>query len=333
MSDISGTMVKSEIPSEMLSKPEFDWNGSHYDRELNLFLTGYQSDLILHLGSEGLKIPVHRIFLQAGSPVLNEMLKRTAADLIIKDDVDIRIFRMLLRYLYTGKSDVEMGDALQLMQLATKYQVQCLRDHCATVLEGDLTLENVLPLFQSGMEYAHGDFIQSTLKFICTNARKILKSDHFTTLRLDCLIEVIQQDSLQVRNEIEVFEAVYRWGQAECTRLSLDFKNSENLRKCLAKPLTHIRFPLMSHKDFALKVASKKLLNVEETMELLTSFLLPVDERNMLPPGKFMSNPRLYLTNYIGARVTVSRNLAGVARLVRNMTGTPGNTNGSETIV
>ncbi|XP_021966033.2 kelch-like protein 41a isoform X2 [Folsomia candida] len=212
MSDMSGRMEKSEnresSVSEMTSKP--DWKGSHYDRVLNLFLTGYQSDLILHLGSEGLKIPVHRIFLLTGSPVLNEMLKKTGADLIIKDDVDIRIFRMLLKYLYTGETDVEMADALHLMQLANKYQVQDLRDHCATVLEGDLTLENVLSLFECGMEYAHGDFIQSTLKFICKNARKILKSDHFTTLRLDCLIEVIQQDSLQVGNEIEVFEAVYR---------------------------------------------------------------------------------------------------------------------------
>lgn len=60
-----------------------------------------------------------------------------------------------------------MGDALQLMQLATEYEVSGLRDECAQILKGDLTLENVLSLFQSGMEYAHGDFIQSTLKFIC----------------------------------------------------------------------------------------------------------------------------------------------------------------------
>lgn len=60
-----------------------------------------------------------------------------------------------------------MGDALQLMKLATDYQVNGLRDACAAVLKDDLTLENVLSLFQSGMECAHSEFIQSTLKFIC----------------------------------------------------------------------------------------------------------------------------------------------------------------------
>lgn len=62
---------------------------------------------------------------------------------------------------------MEMVDALELMQLATEYEVSGLRDECATVLKGDLSLDNVLALFQSGMEYAHGDFIQSTLNFIC----------------------------------------------------------------------------------------------------------------------------------------------------------------------
>lgn len=60
-----------------------------------------------------------------------------------------------------------MIDALELMQLATEYEVSGLRDDCAAILKGDLSVENILPLFQSGMQYAHGDFIQCTLKFIC----------------------------------------------------------------------------------------------------------------------------------------------------------------------
>lgn len=42
------------------------------------------------------------------------------------------------------------------------------------------------------------------------NARQVLKSEEFLNLRFDCLIEIIQQDSLKVANEVEIFEAVYR---------------------------------------------------------------------------------------------------------------------------
>lgn len=38
-----------------------------------------------------------------------------------------------------------------------------------------------------------------------------MKRDEFAKLRLECLIEIIQQDSLIVMNEMEVFEAVNRY--------------------------------------------------------------------------------------------------------------------------
>ncbi|XP_021966440.1 kelch-like protein 41a [Folsomia candida] len=312
---------KSEV-----RKPKWDWTGSHGDRLGNLLEKGFQSDFILDFRPQERKIPVHRIFLQAGSPVLNGRFKATMEELII-ENVDTRVFKMLLKYLYTGKSGVRMGDALPLLQLATQYEVNGLRDECAAVLKGDLTVENVLSLFQSGMEYAHGDFIQSTLKFICKNARKILEFDLFANLRLECLIEIIQQDSLQVRNEMEVFEAVNRWGLAECTRQSLDPSNTENLRRCLAKPLNYVRFPLMNPKEFALKVTPKKLLNMEESMELLTSFLVPLNERNMLPAGRFVSNPR----KYGHEDIVLTRGFSGGTRVIQSLS--TGGANGGETII
>ncbi|XP_035716062.1 kelch-like protein 24 [Folsomia candida] len=296
--------------SPRLVESAWDWRVSHDDRILNLLETGFQSDLTLHLGAEGVKVPVHRIFFQASSPVLNGKLKASVEDLVIAN-VDSRIFKILLKYLYTGTSDVGMGDALQLMQLATEFEINGLRDDCATVLKGDLTCENVLGLFESGMEYAHGDFIQSTLKFICTNARQILKRDEFAKLRLECLIEIIQQDSLIVMNEMEVFEAVNRWGLAECARLSLDPDNTENLGKCLAKPLNYIRFPLMNPEEFALNVTSKKLLNTDESMELLTCFLVSPERRKMLPQGRFVSRPRTYVCK----RVSLKRSITGGHRI------------------
>lgn len=58
-------------------------------------------------------------------------------------------------------------EALPLLKMATDFEIVPLADECATLLQSDLTLENVLPLFQGAMEYAHGELIQSTLAFIC----------------------------------------------------------------------------------------------------------------------------------------------------------------------
>ncbi|XP_035716622.1 kelch-like protein 20 [Folsomia candida] len=192
---------------------KWKWTYRHEDRLRNLLYTGFQSDLVLHLRPAGTKVPVHKIFLQAGSPVLNSriMSNGTKEELII-ENVDTRVFQKFLMFLYTGKSNAKIGSALPLLQLATEYEVNGLRDYCVNILKGTLTLENVLSLFSSGMEYAHGDFIQYTLNFICENASKVLQSEKFTQLRLDCLIEIIQEDSLQVKDEMEVFDAVNRLG-------------------------------------------------------------------------------------------------------------------------
>ncbi|XP_035700482.1 BTB/POZ domain-containing protein 2-like [Folsomia candida] len=181
------------------------------------------------------------------------------------------------------------------------------------------------------MEHAFGDIIQSTLELICRNARKVLKSEEFTNLRLDCLIEIIQQDSLKVGNEIEVFEAVYRWGLAECARRSLDPSNPENLRFCLAKPLNYIRFPLMDPEEFTLVVSSKKLLSLEESVELLTTFLVPAERRKLLPAGRFISNPRFYITDP-GNGIFIGRKFTSSSRQVQTVFSRSGNPNGSETI-
>ncbi|XP_035715964.1 BTB/POZ domain-containing protein 2-like [Folsomia candida] len=259
-------------------QPLWQWTGSHDDRLLNLLETGFQNDLTVTILPEGLKIPVHRIFLQAGSPILNDKIDVSMEELAI-EDVDSHLFKMLLKFLYTGKSDVEICDAIQLMELATVYKINGLRDECANVLRTELALDNALCMLQTGMEYAHREFVQCTLKCICRYARIILKSDEFTKLRLECLIEIIKQDSLKVINEMEVFEAIYRWGIAECERQSLDHTNPVDLRKCLAEPLKHTRFPLMDPSEFVLKVATKNLLSSEEGMDVLTCILVLPENR------------------------------------------------------
>ncbi|XP_035713962.1 BTB/POZ domain-containing protein 6-B isoform X1 [Folsomia candida] len=327
MCDSGGNARISTTGNGEVQGPKWEWITSHDQRLKNLLLSGFQSDLTLVLGQKGLKVPVHRIFLQAGSQVLNSKITKSTEQLIIKN-VDTRIFQLLLNYFYTGKSQVEMIDALELMQLATEYEVSGLRDNCATILIGDLSVESVLPLFQSGMLYAHGDLIQSTLKFICKNAKAVLQREEFTKLRQECLIEIIQQDSLKVLNEMVVFEAVHRWGVAECKRKNLDPTVVENLKSCLAKPLNYVRFSLMDPSEFALNVITKKILSTEESMELLASFLIPQRRSNLLPPGQFLSNPR----NFICGETTVTRSIVGNNRSISDA-HSGGNANGSETIM
>lgn len=80
----------------------------------------------------------------------------------------ICIFVVYFKYLYTGRSDVvEVADVPKLILAAAQFKIHGLWEECAILLKEERGLEHVLSLFQSGMEHAYGDVIQSTLKLIC----------------------------------------------------------------------------------------------------------------------------------------------------------------------
>ena len=64
-------------------------------------------------------------------------------------------------------------------------------------------------------------------------------------------------------HEIDVFKAVARWAEHECTRRSLPLSPS-NKKDVLAGILELVRFPVMSAKEFALGPARSDLLPLED---------------------------------------------------------------------
>lgn len=90
---------------------------------------------------------------------------------------------------------------------------------------------------------------------------------------------MVQRDDFSVRNEALVFEAIYRWGLAECERQGLDPADNESLKMILRKPLKHVRFALMDKDDFVFKVAVRNVLDLEELVVVQTFFIASESRR------------------------------------------------------
>ena len=81
-----------------------------------------------------------------------------------------------------------------------------------------------------------------------------------------------------VLEEIQVFEALYKWGQKECERKGLNKDNPNDMKKILAKGIQECRFPLMDKADFVRGVVTKGVLDTQDVITLQSYFLLPKDE-------------------------------------------------------
>src|ERR1044071_6785854 len=127
---------------------------------------------------------------------------------------------------------------------------------------------------------------------------RMFKSSDFASLSEKCLISLIKQDDLRMK-EIDVWEHVLKWGlEQNSTLLPIpeswsddDFKAMKNtLQECLP----FIRFFQLSSRDFLRKVMPyQKLLNVQLYKDLLTYYLDGGDGGNIIStiqPARGSSN-------------------------------------------
>lgn len=79
------------------------------------------------------------------------------------------------------------------------------------------------------------------------------------------------------------FNNFVSWGEAEQTRS----QEPVELRNILFKALTHVRFPLMDAKQFALDIATKNVLDASELTSIFTGFYSTPEQRQLLPRNQF----------------------------------------------
>ena len=94
-------------------------------------------------------------------------------------DIDSRVFRKLLRFLYTGSSGFskqDPSDVLQALFLAAdKYQVDALREICEECLMLKLAIQNVLHLLAWAHQYGASKLKETAMTHIVHNRKEVWK--------------------------------------------------------------------------------------------------------------------------------------------------------------
>ncbi|KAI9560280.1 hypothetical protein GHT06_014295 [Daphnia sinensis] len=89
------------------------------------------TDVEIFVGS--VKLEAHRVVLSARSPVLNVLLgeidRLGKSSMAVEENIDVEVFKVFLKFLYTGRLDVSATNK-QLLQLAESYEVETLLKIC-----------------------------------------------------------------------------------------------------------------------------------------------------------------------------------------------------------
>uniref|UniRef100_A0A3Q7H5S6 BTB domain-containing protein n=1 Tax=Solanum lycopersicum TaxID=4081 RepID=A0A3Q7H5S6_SOLLC len=101
---------------------------------------------------EGKRFYAHRICLLASSDAFRAMFdggyrERDAKDIEIPN-IPWDVFELMMRYIYTGSVDVNMGVAKDLLRVADQYLLEGLKRLCEYAIAQDISVENVSLMFE-----------------------------------------------------------------------------------------------------------------------------------------------------------------------------------------
>lgn len=171
---------------------------------------------------EGEKIPVHKAVLAMRCEYFaamfdSELTKESEEDNVIKLNVPLKIFNMILEYIYTGHLKAEDDEEVLLaLSLADEYLLSDLSAKIQGKLVPKITLENVFKIVKHSSSFGLDSTFQSCCTFIHNNLKIVLESVRLNELTAnvwECILEkrIKEQSKTNSIPEIDIFKYILKW--------------------------------------------------------------------------------------------------------------------------
>ena len=139
------------------------------------------------------------------------------------------------------------NNVMQVLYLAKKYILPSLANKCTAYLQENLDASNVFHVLPDAQKYEEKNLLDRCWKVIENETEEAVKSDGFVTINRSVLEELVERDSLNIR-EVELFEAIDYWAGKECEKQDLLAEGSVKRRILGERIVKGIRFPVMEEK-------------------------------------------------------------------------------------
>ncbi|XP_055348234.1 BTB/POZ domain-containing protein 6-B-like [Paramacrobiotus metropolitanus] len=203
-------------------------------------------------------------------------------------DVMPAAFANMLRFLYTDTVyELYVDNVCQTLACAEKYNVQPLVKTCVTFIRARLRADNCLTILENIGAYSHAEkIVKRCWELIDRCATRVLESQHFTSIKQETLVTILQRDTLCV-GENDVYLAVERWALTACGTHNLG-PSTANRRQMLGDALFNVRFPLLTNAQLAKGPVKSRLLLPAEA-----EALYKYKSAKKKPPLPFLAQPRI----------------------------------------
>ena len=200
---------------QMAESLSFDCSATFASAHEDLFKTRFHSDVTFLLGPQKVPWSAHRLILAMHSDVMDRMLygsmlEGTQSEIKLPEADEVA-FEALLRYFYTGKTEIDPSKITELVKLCDYYNVASLKEKCSQWVNSNLNPDNVCLYMDFASQF--DDDLYARCRYIATfkASSEVLASKAFAeSLSGEQALAIVQFELLQV-DEYQIFDAVSRW--------------------------------------------------------------------------------------------------------------------------
>ncbi|XP_074522027.1 ankyrin repeat and BTB/POZ domain-containing protein 2-like [Halichoeres trimaculatus] len=139
----------------------------------------------------------HRVLLMSASERFRQMLSDSHDDIIHISHMTYNTFQLMMKSLYCGGTDgltVTHSEAVQLLPVSSFFQLRGLQRSCEMKLSQNLTLDNVVHIYQTAQHHGAAALCRFCEGFFLQNMDQLLDQEDFHRLLLCPSIKTLNQD-------------------------------------------------------------------------------------------------------------------------------------------
>ncbi|KAM6974292.1 kelch-like protein 10 [Tautogolabrus adspersus] len=182
---------------------------SHFN---DLRLEGEFCDAVIKV--EDAEFQIHKVILCNCSSYFRALFKRwSTPDKSVYDIPGLSpdMMQLIIEFAYTGSVLITEENVQELLLAADQFNVMDIVKTCCDFLGEQLCLENCIGIWQFTKIVFSLELQQKVYHYIIDHFEDIVSCEEFLQLSVEELVEFLERDNLNVRNERSVFEAVIHW--------------------------------------------------------------------------------------------------------------------------
>ncbi|KAJ5079957.1 btb-domain-containing protein [Anaeramoeba ignava] len=172
--------------------------------------------------------------------LFNSKMKEYQENKLILKDVSSSILFPILNYFYSGKIEINLENAIEILIFSSKYLIDELIEICSNFIKNNFQFETIVDILKLSESMDFNQLLDFAYKFILENFEKFIKTSFFLELEENHLNSILLNDFIPT-NEIEIFQSLIKWGKHK-SNINQEKEEKEKIKNQISNIIHKIRF-------------------------------------------------------------------------------------------